>query len=283
MNPLARALQCGGAGAVRAVLARWMAPGSSGITAGQHPPQHWARPKHWETSSTTVPALIIHKSSNLLWEIKPWMRWSGWGPEQQLSVSSIFALSLHPTEMQHKKQGREEFFICLAQKDLAAAEVFDLFPAWTPASFSVAEQPRSKVVMSWGCHPLLSPCLCDPPHGAGHSHAALNGSGSAIPASHSHILLSGSVESTDALLTYISYSLGILYFWRAGQDAGNKGRTTQRPEQGLPGKWPWESLTPWLCKLLTPKPLFPDEQADVTSLLFKLQTHINGLNLHSWS
>lgn len=56
----------------------------------------WARPKHWHSSSTTIPALIMHRSSNLLCQEKPWMRRGGWGLQQQLSILYIFALSLHP-------------------------------------------------------------------------------------------------------------------------------------------------------------------------------------------
>lgn len=162
MKLLARVERCGGAGSVRAVLAWWVTPvprqGCAGIvpSGGTH---HWARPKHWESSSTTVPALIIHRSSNLLCQKKPWMRWGGWGLEQKLSVSYIFTLSLHPTEMQHKEVREGGIFHLPGTERPCCCSNLWFIPCMNtsfPSHGRAACEPRCDVLVLWPC-PLWPP------------------------------------------------------------------------------------------------------------------------------
>lgn len=236
MKLLARVEQCGGAGSVRAVLAWWVTPvprqGCAGIvpSGGTH---HWARPKHWESSSTTVPALIIHRSSNLLCQKKPWMRWGGWGLEQKLSVSYIFTLSLHPTEMQHKEVREGGIFHLPGTERPCCCSNLWFIPCMNtsfPSHGRAACEPRCDVLVLW-------PCPLWPPR---------------------------SGQDTGMLLWMgLSVKFSIPQPRPALRFQWKSQRSTQRAAQGLPGKWPWQSLTCWLCRLVTPKSLFPGEQAGV--------------------
>lgn len=80
-------------------------------------------------------------------------------------------------------------------RDLAAVKAFDLFPAWTRASFRIAGQHVSKIQISWCCHPCRSCChhaSCEACHSrAGDRSASLNWFVNAISAFHSQILGTG--------------------------------------------------------------------------------------------
>lgn len=155
--------------------------------------------------------LIIHRT----YFTKTTLNQPGWLRTTAAAVLSHTSLCCHFTRQRcslTSKAGKNSS--SSRHRDLAAAKTFDLFLAWTRASFCTAGQCTSEILISWCCHPARAAVVVPPvKHAtAGQKTAMLLWTGVSMQSQHftARSLARVLVEASDAALIYSSYNLGLL-------------------------------------------------------------------------